>query len=51
MAVDMTYGEGPIERGYGLPVKLINNHMLTFEIAPWQTLDLWRYDFAIKEWT
>ncbi len=38
MAVNVIYGEGPSERGYGLPVKLTDNHMLTFEIALWQTL-------------
>jgi hypothetical protein len=50
-SVDATYVDGPSERGYGLLLKLTDTYMMTLEITPWQTLDVWRQDLASGEWT
>jgi hypothetical protein len=51
MAVDVMFGEGPSERGYGFLVRGTDEYILTFEITPWQDFDFWRLDFASGEWT
>ena len=51
MSVDVTFGDGPSERGYGLLVRGCEDYWLTFEITPWQDLDFWRYETDSIEWT
>jgi hypothetical protein len=53
MSVDITFLEGPafLGRGYGLLLKLTEDKMLVFEINPWQTAELWEYDFDDHTWT
>lgn len=48
--VDVSFVEGPSERGYGLVLNLNDEEFYTYEITPWQTLDFWRYDFQKDEW-
>jgi hypothetical protein len=50
MAVDATFGEGPSERGYGFIVKETDKYLLTAEITPWQTVDVWKLDFVKRRW-
>ncbi len=51
MAVDVTYGDGPSERGFGLVVRWNEDHLLTAEVTPWQTTDSWLYDYRLDQWT
>ena len=50
MAVDVTYGSGPSERGFGLMVRQTEAFLLTAEVTPHQTLDGWRYDYQNRLW-
>jgi hypothetical protein len=50
MSVDVAYGEGPSERGFGLLVRMTDEAMMTFEITPWQTAILWNLDFEDRLW-
>lgn len=50
MAVDIAYGDGPSERGFGLLVRLTDDYISTFEITPWQTAFLWHLDFDESFW-
>jgi hypothetical protein len=50
MGVDVAYGDGPSERGFGLLVSITDEYMMTFEITPWQTAILWSLDFDGSQW-
>ena len=50
MAVDATYIDGPSERGFGLLARHNEDHMITYEITPWQTMDLWDFAFEKGQW-
>ena len=51
MGVDVTYIDGPSERGFGLMARWSDEELITYEVTTWQTLDLWRYDNDISQWT
>lgn len=51
ISVDATYEEGPSERGYGLILRETDEYLMTCEITPWQTVDVWKYEFLKNEWT
>ncbi len=50
MAVDVTFGEGQSDRGYGLMVSGGEHYLMTYEITPWQTVDLWFLYDELGEW-
>jgi hypothetical protein len=50
MAVDVTYGSGPSERGFGLLMKWSEAMMMTAEVTAWQTVEGWKYDYARQRW-
>lgn len=50
ISVDVSFVEGPSERGYGLVLNLNEEEFYTYEITPWQTIDFWHYDFQKDEW-
>ncbi len=52
MGIDVTFLDGPSEpgRGYGVAVKVNEEMMMIFEINPFQTADLWQYDFQDNYW-
>jgi hypothetical protein len=50
MAVDVNFVEGVSDRGYGLLLRYTEEYMLTMEITPWQTVDVWKFDFETNEW-
>lgn len=51
MSVDVTFGEGPSDRGYGILVRGREDYVLTYEVTPWQDFDFWRYESDDNEWT
>jgi len=51
MAVDVTYIDGPSERGFGLMARWNDEELITYEVTTWQTLDLWRLDYDTSQWT
>lgn len=50
VTVDVRFIEGPSERGFGLVLGLNPDGFYTFEVTPWQTVDLWHLDFEAGEW-
>jgi hypothetical protein len=50
MAVDVNFAEGVSDRGFGLLLRQTDEFMLTMEITPWQTVDVWRLDFETGAW-
>ncbi len=50
MAVDASFADGVSDRGFGLLLRMTEEYMLTMEITPWQTVDVWRLDFETGNW-
>lgn len=50
MAVDVTYEDGPSERGFGFLLRLSEDYLVTFEITTWQTVDVWKLDINSNGW-
>jgi hypothetical protein len=53
MGVDLTYVQGVSQpgRGFGLVLRLTNEHLLILEVSPYQSLDVFDYNFTRREWT
>lgn len=49
VSVDATFEDGESERGYGFVLRLTDEYLITAEITPWQTVDVWKLDF-IEGW-
>jgi len=50
MGVDVTYGSGPSERGFGLLVKWTESFMMTAEVTSWQEVNGWNFDYEKERW-
>jgi hypothetical protein len=50
MEVDVTFGDGQSDRGYGIMARETEDYMYVYEITPWQTTDFWKADYAKQEW-
>ena len=53
MSVDLTYIDGVSEpgRGFGLVLGLNNDRLLILEVSPYQSLDVYEFDYETREWT
>lgn len=51
LSVDVSFIDGPSERGYGLILGLNDERFLTYEVTPWQTVDFWMYEYEPNQWT
>ncbi len=50
LGVDVSYGSGPSERGFGLLVKWSEAFMLTAEVTSWQEVNGWKFDYGKERW-
>jgi hypothetical protein len=46
ISVVATFEEGVSTRGYGLLLRYTEDYVITVEITPWQTVDVWKYDLS-----
>ncbi|RPI34726.1 MAG: hypothetical protein EHM70_01960, partial [Chloroflexota bacterium] len=50
MSVDVTYIEGPTDRGYGIVIRDTGDYMIEFLISTWQITWVSKYDYHLEAW-
>lgn len=50
VAVEVAFGEGQSERGYGFLLRMTDEYLMTVEITPWQSVAVWKLDY-VKGWS